>query len=182
MMSLSQVDIRLLDAFWQPYADYVNDRFGKSNYWLAKIAAMGAFLCWTILWVFEAYAPYPQPFGVFGTLLDICGSFSLLVLSVIFHAFDIHRAKFERTRTMSPFRNMYPWGIQRIMFYILASFVLTLFLCVSLPDHMGQRWPLLMAILLFPVFAAISFAFAGCTTKPRKPVSAKVPASAKYAV
>jgi len=181
-MFLEKIDFWIIDNFWQPYADRINDRWGRSNFWVAKVICIITLMSWLIIWAIidfgltEAKNIILTP-GVFlGQGLTV-----YFQVGVAFHCHILDKKMqiLDKIRAVNPFRQLLPWGMIRLNFYLLASFITAAILTSnSAPKAtFGSWWNVigLIGFLTVTFTLPLSVAFAGCTPKPRRPLPAKAP-------
>lgn len=177
MQFLEKLDLAILDGFFQKIADWVNDRWGKSCFWLAKLCS----------WLFLVVATIGQLWAyIYGSAVfgDDQKWMSLAVLAVLgfgqlyrireMEKLDQNEWSLRELRAYNPQRQFIPWGFSRIFFLFVMGSALIVVLIIIPAKTLYDGWELFH--MVGTIAAALSFTgsfyFVACTPKPPSPLRA----------
>lgn len=176
-----KIDLWILDQFYQPAADWFNNQFGKSCFWLARICYAVIFIEATRMTVLM-YHSGEMSFGrVIFAIIVLAGwtiwSFYRTIKEEKSLGKHYSRVTFNSGR---PFNSYAFVGVFRLgMFLMSCTYTLVNCLLFFSALYVRNGWALfhILELQVFLISIGSAEYFAACTPKPRKPKEVRVPAA-----
>ncbi len=164
MRFFERLDLTLLDSIFQAIADWVNNNWSKSCFWLARSAG------WSTVVASGLLVLHTRSAGA--VLISVLVCFSILMIDRPLKQIDKAMQQPKTQGFLNPLR--FTLKVERAAFIFLTIFALVM---VIIWLYFKFDFFVYMVFLTIASFcSAVSMYFASCNIKPRKPKAVEEPA------